>query len=432
MINPKNNSAFLDFRKQAEKILQSPDGKGLDPKEMELVNLLAELEIHQVELELQNEELRHTQTELEISRNKYSDLFNSSPVGYVTTTATGRISMVNQAACDLFGKPSSHLVDSTFSALIHPEYYSEYYSCKKNVSLHGGKDFCEVRILRKDAQRIFVRLEMKSGRSLSDNTLLWQFVMTDITRQKEAEAELKQSNKNLKHRTAELELLNQEMQDFIFIASHDLKEPLRKIRTFGGLLLEKAKGSLDEISIDYITRMKEAAARMDRLLVSLLEYSRVTTDAGREKEIDLEKTLRDALSNLEILIQETNACIEIGDLPMVKANRTHMVQLFQNLIQNALKFKRLDEPPHIKIYARKDKKTLDRVIVEDRGIGFDENYLEKIFVPFQRLHGKTEYDGVGMGLSICKKIMDRMGGAITAESKPGHGARFIVTFPPHR
>ena len=429
MINPKNSSAFTDLRNRAEKILQNREGSALDPNEMELVNLFSDLEIHQVELELQNEELRHAQTELEISRNEYSDLFNSSPVGYVTTNAGGLISMVNRAACDIFGKSPPQLVGSTFSMLIHPEYYSEYYTCRKNVSLYGGKDFCEVRIIRNDGQPVFVRLEMKSGRSMSDNTLLWHFAMTDITRQKKAEAELKRSNKRLKQRTAELELLNREMQDFVFIASHDLKEPLRKIRTFGALLLEKAKGSLDEISIDYIARMQNAAARMDRLLVSLLEYSRVTTDTEPAEEIDLTKTIGDALSNLEILVQETQARIEIGDLPIVKGNRTRMVQLFQNLLQNALKFKKADEPPQIKIYARKGKEEADRVIVEDKGIGFDESYTDKIFVPFKRLHGKTEFDGVGMGLSICKKIMDRMGGAITARSEPGHGARFIVTFP---
>jgi PAS domain S-box-containing protein len=234
----------------------------------------------------------------------------------------------------------------------------------------------------------------------------------------------------VRERTAELERKNQELQDFAFIASHDLQEPLRKIQAFGDILGKKS-ASLGADSQDYILRMQKAAARMQRLLESLLAYSRVTTKVEPFVETDLKRSVQGALSNLEVVIKEKGALVKTDDLPTIEADRSQMIQLFQNLIANALKFQRENEIPRISIYWRKTRKkqTCD-ICVEDNGIGFDEKFLGKIFVPFQRLHGRTSrYQGVGMGLAICKKIVERHGGQITAESEPGKGSRFVVTLP---
>jgi light-regulated signal transduction histidine kinase (bacteriophytochrome) len=258
----------------------------------------------------------------------------------------------------------------------------------------------------------------------------------DITGIKKAGEELRKSRDELelrvRERTVELELRNKELQDFAFVASHDLQEPLRKVQIFGKMLADKCGVSLDKTSMDYIKRMETAAARMQNLLNSLLSYSRVTTKAEPLKQTDLRKSVEEALSNLEIMIKEKSALVEVGDLPAVRADRVQMIQLFQNLVGNALKFGRDNQPPHVKIYSQQAREPDEayEICVEDNGIGFQERYLDKIFLPFQRLHGRnSEYEGVGMGLAICKKIAERHGGKITARSELGKGSTFIVTLP---
>jgi light-regulated signal transduction histidine kinase (bacteriophytochrome) len=207
---------------------------------------------------------------------------------------------------------------------------------------------------------------------------------------------------------------------------------LRKVRSFGDLLAGKCEDSLDETSRDYIRRMQTAASRMQKLIDSLLAYSRVTTKAEPIMETDLRKSVEVALSNLEIMIRERNARVEVGALPTVQADRVQMIQLFQNLIGNALKYHRHGEAPHVKIRSREagDEKGVYEIIVEDNGIGFEERYVDRIFLPFQRLHGRSSgYEGVGMGLAICKKIVERHSGEITARSELGKGTTFIVTLP---
>jgi PAS domain S-box-containing protein len=251
-------------------------------------------------------------------------------------------------------------------------------------------------------------------------------------RVQERTAELKHANLMLKQSNTRLEELNKDLQDFAFVASHDLQEPLRKVRSFGDMLAARCGDSLDETSRDYLNRMHTAASRMQKLIESLLSYSRLTTKAEPIRDMDLKKSVEEALSNLEIMIREKKALVEVGDLPTIRADRVQMVQLFQNLIGNALKYHRADEAPHVRIFSQEagDKKEIYEIIIEDNGIGFEEKYLDRIFLPFQRLHRRSsEYEGVGIGLAICKKTVERHGGTITARSKVGKGSTFIMTLP---
>ncbi len=230
----------------------------------------------------------------------------------------------------------------------------------------------------------------------------------------------------------ELTRSNEELQQFAFIASHDLQEPLRKITAFGDRLKATCENSLTDKGYDYLQRMQNAAERMQALIEDLLTLSRITTRAKPFVEVNLAQVTQEVLSDLEIRIAQTEARIEVGELPTIKADPLQMRQLLQNLIGNALKFHRKQEPPFVKIYSetttnRQLSSDLCQIIVKDNGIGFDEKYLDRIFNVFQRLHGRTEYEGTGMGLAICRKIVERHQGTITAKSEPGKGASFIVT-----
>jgi hypothetical protein len=263
-------------------------------------------------------------------------------------------------------------------------------------------------------------------------------IIRDVTERRLAEEAQRRAKDELelrvRERTAELERSNKELQDFVFIASHDLKEPLRKIQVFGDLVVTYSGASIDQKGLDHLCRIHDAAERMQRLLESLLAYSRVTTSAKPFSRADLVEAARNAVSNLEILLKQTGGLVEIGDLPILLGDSAQLVQLFQNLLGNALKFHRKGEKPRVGIHSRffengGSKAGEYEIYVDDNGIGFDEKYLDKIFVPFQRLHGRDEYDGVGMGLAICRKIVERHGGVISAKSTPGKGSTFIVRLP---
>lgn len=238
----------------------------------------------------------------------------------------------------------------------------------------------------------------------------------------------------------ELARSNSELQQFASIASHDLQEPLRKIQTFGNRLKDKYGQELTEQGRDYLERMQNAAERMQTLIDDLLVLSRVTTKAQPFVQVNLNQITQEVLSDLEVRIQQCGECLTVSELLTIDADPVQMRQLLQNLISNALKFHHNESPQRIKVYSQNlenaelptgGSPALEwfQLIVEDNGIGFDEKYLDRIFNVFQRLHTRSEYEGTGMGLAICRKIAERHGGSITGKSTLGQGSKFIVTLP---
>ena len=253
--------------------------------------------------------------------------------------------------------------------------------------------------------------------------------------------ERKESEEKLRLAASQLQRSNNELQDFASVASHDLQEPLRKIQAFGDRLKLKCGSALSETGHDYLERMQDAARRMQTLLHDLLTLSRVTSKAQPFQSVRLGDVLKQVVSDLEVRIEQLGASIEIGNLPTAEVDASQMQQLFQNLISNALKFQQPGIRPEVSISSKNvviedqvipgalpgDK--VSQVFIQDNGIGFDEKYAERIFTVFQRLHSRSEYEGTGIGLAVCRKIMERHGGTIVAKSAEGEGATFIVTLP---
>ncbi len=252
-----------------------------------------------------------------------------------------------------------------------------------------------------------------------------------IERQR-AEKAIEDYLKNLEalvgERTAALESSNSSLRDFVTIASHDLQEPLRKVILFGDRLRDKAE-NIDNQAIEYIDRMQNATMRMQELINDLLTYSKVTAETHPVESIDINKVIKESLLNLESRIFETKGTVNVSKIPDFVADPVQMLHLFQNLIGNSLKYHKKEVAPVVNIYSQLSEDGKLQILIEDNGIGFEEKYSEKIFKPFERLHVKSVYDGTGMGLAICKNIVDRHNGTIEIKSAPNKGTTFIINFP---
>lgn len=228
---------------------------------------------------------------------------------------------------------------------------------------------------------------------------------------------------------AELSRSNRELQDFAFVASHDLQEPLRKIQQFGDRLRRKDGTRMSPDGLDSLDRLQNAAIRMQGLIHDLLAFSRVTSKAAPFSQVDLDKSVRTVVDDLEARLESSGGRIETEPLPKIDADPTQMHQLFLNLIGNALKFARPGVPPIVRVTSFATDEGRVGISIKDNGTGFEQRHADKIFTIFQRLHGRSEYEGSGIGLAICRKIVERHGGTISAHSSPGEGAEFRITLP---
>jgi PAS domain S-box-containing protein len=289
-------------------------------------------------------------------------------------------------------------------------------------------------LLQENGSEIWIQTTKVPLRDTDGSIIGLVGISADITGRKISEEQLLRF-------AAQLESSNTELQNFASVASHDLQEPLRKIQTFSDRLRTKCGAALNAQGLDYLDRMQNAARRMQILIQDLLKLSRVTSRALPFEQCNLNEIVRSVLGDLELLIEQKNAKVEVGDLPAIEADPVQMQQLFQNLISNALKFQKNGDKPEVVVEGRTYQmqerniagaapgQRICKLVIRDNGIGFDPKFAEQIFVVFQRLHTRSEYEGTGIGLAVCRKITDRHGGSIVAQSAEGQGAAFIVTLP---
>lgn len=329
----------------------------------------------------------------------------------------GKIAQVNDKAVMVYGYTFEEFSSLNLVDIRAENTRGEIERDKQKVLEMGGHIF-ETFHLKKDGSEFPVEI---SSRVIEiEGKKYFQSIIRDITERKQYEEKLKST-------IDELNRSNRDLEQFAYVGSHDLQEPLRMVNSYAQLFERKYRGKLDDTAEEYLNFLTEGARRMQHLIKALLEYSRINSAADDQKVIDINEAVKTALKNLRLQIQESQAAIEYDNLPRVRANFSQIVQLMQNLISNSIKY-RNNAPPKIKISAEADK---DSWIfsVQDNGIGIDKEYYEKIFQLFQRLHAREDYPGTGIGLALCKKIVEHHGGKIWVKSEEGKGSAFYFTIP---
>jgi PAS domain S-box-containing protein len=282
--------------------------------------------------------------------------------------------------------------------------FAERHGCSSDIRWHS----------RKDGSMLFAHGYMTALRMDDGKLLGFSKVLSDETKSKQLQDSLTASN--------------QALEQFAYVASHDIREPLRTIGTFADLLARRGEGTLDEEMRGYLDRIRSGTRRLGTLVEDLLAYARVEESADRARSVSLAQDVETALTALHAAIEETHAVVTHDTLPGVDADQGQMVRLFQNLIGNAIKYRKPDVPPSVHISAEKQGDTW-LITIRDNGIGFDPRYAEEIFQPFKRLHAQNEYPGTGVGLAICRRIVEAHHGRIWAESQPGEGTTVFIRLP---
>jgi PAS domain S-box-containing protein len=347
---------------------------------------------------------------------------------YIFDPVEGQITFINPQYTNLTGYTLADLQALSgleFLDLFHPEDRSrvnEHIQAIRGAS--NGEIFeIEYRFKRSDGRWIWSHsYETVFSRHPDGSVCQYIGTFIDVTARKQAEEALQDYSEQLKRS-------NEALEDFAFIASHDLREPLRKVQAFGDALRARYSQDLDERGRDYVERMYQAVERMNSMLDGLLAYSRVTTRGQAFKQVDLHRLATEVLSDLEISIRQTRGQVELQELPVIDADPVQIRQLFQNLIGNALKYHRPGVPPRVTVSSTRTSPDQIEISVRDNGAGFDMAFAGCLFQPFHRLHNRSVYAGTGMGLAICRKIVERHGGSIAGRSVPGEGSVFAVILP---
>ncbi|MGA2914946.1 MAG: PAS domain S-box protein [Sedimentisphaerales bacterium] len=373
-------------------------------------------------------ERKRAEEALRESEERYKSLFKANIDGIlIADVTTKKFRYANPAICRMLGYSEEELTRMSV-ADIHPKEALEQVIAEFEAQASGTKITADLPCVRKDGQVISVSINASTV--TINQTEYVMGIFRNVTDRKKAEEKLKKLNEEMRNTVAELEETNKEMKNFVYIASHDLREPLRKITAFGAMLGSSLKGKLAGDDAENLKFMIDGAQRMTKMIEGLLVYSRVSTQAHPSQGVDLNEIVTQ-LQQLElaVLIEEKQVTIESQSLPCVEADPAQIRQLMQNLIANGVKYQKKGNIPRIIITSKPASDGMVRIEVTDNGIGIKPEFQGAIFTMFKRLHSRDEYEGTGIGLAVCKKIVERHGGKIGVESQPDKGSTFWFTIP---
>ena len=416
-----------DLRRRAEEMLLKERGHLNKIPPVDMHNIVQELRVHQIELEMQNEELRHTQQELEASREKYFDLYDLAPAGYVSLNEKGIILEANLSVATLLGRERSHLVGRPLTRFIYKEDQDIYYLCHRQLTAKCVPQMCEIRMQRKNGAPFWARMDIVAKQNIDDSTELHAIII-DISQRKQSDDDIENLNRILKQHVVRLELANEEMETFSYSVSHDLRAPLRHMRGFMELLQKRMEDQLDEKSRNYAVLISEAAKKMEQLINDLLALARLGRLELQKGEVNISNLVKEIIEQVSEETMGRDITWKLGELPVVLGEKSLLKLVLVNLISNSVKFTSTRPRAKIEIGCRKEGSE-DVFFIIDNGVGFNMDYVDRLFGVFQRLHPESEFEGTGIGLANVRRIISLHGGRTWAESSLGLGATFYFTIP---
>jgi PAS domain S-box-containing protein len=422
MNNSDDKPINLTIRQKAEALLREKLTIESMMEDADFPKILHELRVHQIELELQNDELHRAQRDLEIAQKKYFNLFNFAPVGYLILDEQGRILEANVTASKMLDYARSTLnlreKKTPFLTRLAPD--SRPVFRNQLVEVFTARQYLQGELVLQtlDGRETPVQIEYSIVEHYGDSSCL--VTLTDIS-------QLKQTETSLAAQAEALRKSNIELERFAYTVSHDLREPVRTINSFGQLLINKCSDQLDADGNDFVGFIADAAQRLDQQIKDLLEFSRVGRQQTPFQIAECQSIVQKAIQNLQASIEEKNAKITVDELPTVNGQPAQLSLLFQNLIANAIKFN--DKDTAIIHLSARERGTGWLFSVADNGIGIEAEFTEQIFQVFRRLHARDKYPGTGIGLAICERVVEQHGGKIWIESQPGEGSTVYFTIP---
>ena len=423
----KENDASL--RRRAEERLRANKTEDAPARTTEETRrLLHELQVHQIELEMQNEELQQARAEVNALLNQYTDLYDFAPVGYFTLERDGAIRQVNLTGARLLGVERSQLVNRRFGLFVSDDSRPTFNAFLKKVFESPAKETFEVILLKEGNELLYVHIEATA----SENGQACRVGVVDITERKRAEEEIRKLNAELEQRvierTAQLEAANKELESFSYSVSHDLRAPLRSIDGFSQVLLEDYANKLEGEGQEALQRVRNGAQRMGQLIDDLLKLSRVTRSEMRQEMVDLASMAKAVLTEFQKMEPERQVECVVAEGVIANGDARLLRVVLENLLGNAWKF--TAKRPQARIdFGTTQGDGQNIYFIRDNGAGFDMSFSDKLFGPFQRLHGTNEFPGTGIGLATVQRIIHRHGGRVWAEGEVEKGATFYFTLP---